>query len=89
MRKSNPRLIINVFHSHVYIKYHIQISQGDLNFFIEKNYNDDLSNNDNSSKIIDTINRLKEPIRQMNESEKKNTIKYFQNLCKLSLLYHS
>ena len=27
MRKSNPRLIINVFHSHVYIKYHIQISQ--------------------------------------------------------------
>lgn len=89
MRKSNPRLIINVFHSHVYTKYHIQISQGDLNFFIEKNYNDDLSNNDNSSKIIDTINRLKEPIRQMNDSEKKNTIKYFQNLCKLSLLYHS
>lgn len=89
MRKTNPRLIVSVFHTHVYMKYHIQISQGDLNFFIEKNYNDDLSNNDNSSKIIDTINRLREPIRQMNETEKNNTIKYFQNLCKLSLLYHS
>lgn len=89
IRKSNPRLIIKVFYTYVYTKYHDQINQGNVHFFIEKDYNDDLTNSDNSSKIIDSINRLREPIRQMNESEKQKTIKYMQNLCKLCKLYHS
>lgn len=89
IRKSNPRLIIKVFHTYVYNKYHEQIEQNNIHFFIEKDYNDDLTNSDNSSKIIDSINRLRDPIRQMNESEKKKTIKYMQNLCKLCKLYHS
>lgn len=88
IRKNNPRLIIKVFNTYVYTKYHLQIENGNIHFFIEKDYNDDLSNNDNSHKIVDSINRLREPIRQMNDSEKEKTIKYMQNLCKLCKLYH-
>ena len=87
IRKTNPRLIIQVFHNYVYTKYYTEIEKGDIQFFIEKDYRDDLSNNDNSNKIIESINRLRDPIRQMNEKDKLNTIKYLQNLCKLSNTY--
>lgn len=87
IRKNNPRLIINVFHKYVNLKYHDQIEQGNVHFFIEKDYADDLTHNNNSNQIIESINRLRDPIRKMNESEKIKTIKYLQNLCKLSNTY--
>ena len=92
IRKVNPRLIITVFYNDVYKKYYTHIEQGDIEFFIEKDYqtdlkNNDLINNDNFTKITQAINRLREPIRKMNDSEKQKTIKYLQNLCKLSHTY--
>ena len=89
IRKTNPRLIIQVFHEYVYQKYYSQIEVGNLLFFIEKDYRVDLTNNEHSNKIIDSINRLREPIRRMNDKDKQNTIKYLQNLCKLSGSYMS
>ena len=42
-----------------------------------------------SDKIIESINRLRNPIRLMNEEDKMKTVKYLQNLCKLSNSYIS
>jgi hypothetical protein len=88
MRKSNPKLIITVFYTYVVLKYQTHIDNGNLDFFIEKDYQDDLTYNDNSDKIIESINRLRNPIRLMDEKNKLNTIKYLQNLCKLSSSYN-
>jgi len=92
IRKVNPRLIITVFYNDVYKKYYTHIEKGDIDYFIEKDYqtdlkNNDLINNDNFTKITQAINRLRDPIRKMNHSEKQKTIKYLQNLCKLSDTY--
>jgi hypothetical protein len=87
IRKTNPKLIITVFHEHVYLKYDEQIQNNNIQFFIDKDYKDDLSENKHSDKIIESINRLRNPIRLMNEEDKMKTVKYLQNLCKLSNSY--
>ena len=88
IRKSNPKIIITVFYTYVVLKYQTYIDNGNINYFIEKDYQDDLTYNDNSDKIIESINRLRNPIRLMDEKNKLNTIKYLQNLCKLSSSYN-
>jgi len=87
IRKVNPRMFVTVFYNNVYSKYYTQIEKGEIEFFIEKDYKDDLTNNDHFNKIIESINRLRDPIRKMNDSDKQKTIKYLQNLCKLSNTY--
>lgn len=89
IRKSNPKLIITVFHEHVYLKYNDQIQNNNIQYFIDKDYKEDLSQNKHSDKIIESINRLRNPIRLMNEEDKMKTVKYLQNLCKLSNSYIS
>jgi len=89
IRKSNPKLIIMGFHEYVYLKYNEQIQMNNIQFFIDKDYKDDLTENKNSDKIIESINRLRNPIRLMEEEDKLKTIKYLQNLCKLSNSYIS
>ena len=87
LRKSNPKLIITVFYQHVVLKYQSQIDKGNIDYFIEKDYKEDLSSNEHSGKIINSINRLRDSIRIMDEKNKLNTLKYLQNLCKLSSSY--
>lgn len=89
IRKSNPKLIITVFHEYVYLKYDEKIQNNNIQFFIDKDYKDDLTENKHSDKIIESINRLRNPIRLMNEEDKMKTVKYLQNLCKLSNSYIS
>ena len=88
IRKTNPRLLITVFYTHVVLKYQTYINNGSIDYFIEKDYTEDLNQNNNSDKIISAINRLREPIKLMDEKNKLNTIKYLQNLCKLSSSYN-
>ena len=88
IRKTNPKIIITVFYTYVVLKYQTYIDNGNINYFIEKDYQDDLTSNNNSDKIIEAINGLREPIRLMDEKNKLNTIKYLQNLCKLSSSYN-
>ena len=87
LRKINPRLIIIKFKSAVSEKYGEQILAGDLQYFLEKDYNTDLSDSSQSDAILDKINKLKIPLANMEKADKDSVTKYLQNLCKLSNLY--
>ena len=87
IRKANPKMIIKIWSTFIVNKYQKEIESGDIRFFLEKDYSEDLQNADQSQKIMTTINRLREPIRNMSEEDKKKTIKYIQNLTKLALAY--
>jgi hypothetical protein len=89
IRKANPKLIIKIWQSYVIDKYHDKIDAGDISFFVNKNYGDDLVNSDNSDKISEAIDRLREPINMMSAEDQAKTMKYIQNLKKLSTIYHS
>jgi hypothetical protein len=89
IRKANPKLIIKIWQSYVIEKYKDNIDAGDISFFINKNYGDDLANTENSDKISEAIDRLRDPIKMMSIEDQAKTMKYIQNLTKLSTMYHS
>lgn len=86
IRKANPKMIVKIWNSYIVGNYRAQIEQGDLSFFINKDYSSDLANSDNSNKIMESINRLREPIKMMSTENQQKTMKYIQNLTKLALL---
>lgn len=84
---ANPSMIIKAWYKFIYTPYSKQIEAGDITFFFEKDYSNDLVYISNSNEIMQTIDILREPIKNMNDAEKEFTTKYLQNLTKLSVLY--
>ena len=87
LRKINPKIIIKSWDLFVVGKYKSVIESGDIRFFMDKDYSSDLSKNPNSKKIMDAIDRLREPVKMMNLEERTKIVKYIQNLTKLSEIY--
>lgn len=86
IRKANPKLIVKIWNQFIVSKYRTPIEKGDISFFINKDYSEDLEASQHSDKIMEAINRLRDPIRQMSEENRSKTMKYIQNLTKLALL---
>ena len=89
IRKLNPKLIIRIWKDFIFDKYNTEISDGNIDFFINKDYTDDLKYTSNNNTIIDKISTLREPIKQMGTENLNKTIKYIQNLSKLCNLYYT
>jgi hypothetical protein len=89
IRKMNPKLFIGVWLHSIVGKYRSEIESGNIDFFINKDYTEDVMDSPNSKKIIMGIDRLRNPIKEMNEENKKKSMQYIQNLTKLSTLYNN
>jgi squalene cyclase len=89
IRKINPKLVIKVFNEHVIGSYDLQINQGDINFFINNDYKKDLADVGSSNMILEKIDLLRQPIREMDQDEQAKVMKYIQNLSKLCGLYNT
>ena len=87
-RKLNPKLVLGVFRTYVIDKYSNEIDAKNIDFFINKNYETDLQDNSSSSMIIEKIDKLRDPVREMSEDNQQKVLKYLQNLKKLCLLYN-
>jgi len=87
LKKANPIILVKVWQSNVNIPYAKEIQAGDITFFFDKNYESDIvmGNSDSVLKIIDNI---REPVRTMSDENRAHTMKYIQNLSKLSNLYY-
>ena len=86
VRKANPKIIVKIWNTYIVGKYKPEIEAGNLDFFINKDYSDDFVNTNNSDKIIEAIDRFRQPIKNMTEQNKLKAIKYIQNLTKLACL---
>jgi hypothetical protein len=84
IRKMNPKMIVKIWKTQIVDKYDEQIENGDITFFMNKDYSADISGN---GKIMEGIDRLREPIKNMSKDNKDKTMKYIQNLSKLSKIY--
>jgi hypothetical protein len=89
IRKANPKMIVKIWNTFIVGKYKAEIESGNINFFINKDYSQDLVYAENSGKIMESIDRLRTPIKSMNTAEQAKTMKYIQNLTKLSSVYES
>lgn len=86
-KKANPTSLLKAWYHFVYKPYYDQIRVGNIEFFLDKDYSEDLNHMSNSGDIMKTIDRIRGPIREMGEENKKHSVVYMQNLCKLSELY--
>ena len=86
IRKANPKLIVRIWIKYVATPYHDRILAGDINFFIEKDYAEDLTRSNHTDQIMESIDRLRNPVKLMNPDNQQKTMKYIQNLCKIAAL---
>ena len=66
--------------------YKNQIDMGDISFFLEKDYSSDFVDYTQSDNIMDYINMLRDPIRNMGQENQAKAMKYIQNLSKIAEL---
>lgn len=89
IKRANPTIIIKTWYKFIFLPYAEIIDNGDLTFFIEKDYGQDLSTVNKSEEIVNMINNIRKPIKNMDEINKQHSLKYLQILSKLSELYNN
>jgi len=89
VKKMNPTIICKTWFRLVYTPYKDVIDQGDIRFFFEKDYTSDLDNIPNAAEIMGIIDKIRMPIKSMDEVNQGHCAKYIQNLSKLSTIYNA
>ena len=87
IKKVNPSLVIKLWYKYIVVNYESEIDNNNINFFIEKDYKNDLRYLNSSDDIMKHIDSLREPVRNMGESNQQKSFMYIKNLCILSRLY--
>lgn len=86
IKQSNPSLLIKVWLSNVYKPYKTEIDEENLEYFCHKDYTNDVKTNYNEE-ILSFIDQIRDPIKNMNEENKKHAMNYIKILSKLSVIY--
>jgi len=86
-KKANPSSLVKAWHFFVYQPYKEELARGDLTFFCDKDYQSDLTHMANSDEIMKAIQRIRDPIRSLDEKNKEVAFQFVRNLCKLSEVY--
>jgi hypothetical protein len=90
LRKANPKMIVSVWYRYICLKYEDEIEKGNLEYFLNKDYSNDLKMDQGATnKVLDGIDKIRDPIRNMGDGNKQKTIQYLNNLNQLSKIYNN
>lgn len=93
IKKLNSTLLVKYWKLNVYDIYKKQIDEGDIHFFIEKDYSKDIlaseSDKGSNDKILSMIEDVRTTIRDMDEKNREHSAKYIHNLSQLSEAYYT
>lgn len=87
IKKVNPKMIIKYWKSYIVDIYCSEIESGEIEFFINKEYGQDVKNLGDTNVVLEKIDKLREPVRGMKQEDQDKCMKYIQNLTKLCTLY--
>ena len=87
--KINPKMICKYYYENIALTYKSEISNGDISFFINKDYDEDLAEDWKTNKIKGTMDRWRNVLKNTKIENKNKSMKYFQNLSKLSEIYYN
>ncbi len=87
LRKANPKMIIGVWYRYVCIKYEAEINNENIEYFLTKDYSEDLDKNPNASQVLEGIDKIRRPLRELDSDNKKKCLQYLKNLNQLSKIY--
>ena len=86
IKKANPKKLIQVWKTSVLDCYGKEIEKGDIDFFLNKDYTNDLPS-DSSNKFLSIIEDSRFLLKQTSNENKEKSMKYLQNLTKICNLY--
>jgi hypothetical protein len=90
LRKANPKMIVSVWYRYICVKYENEIENENLEYFLTKDYSNDLKMDEGATnKVLDGIDKIREPLRHLDPVNKKKTIQYLKNLNQLSKIYNN
>ena len=90
MKQANPKMLLSVWYRYIYMKYAEKIEEENIDYFLNKDYTEDvakLEKNSSGSSIIESINKLKGPLKELDEENTSKCIQYLKNLNNLSNMY--
>lgn len=80
IKRSNPRLLMNLWSEHVFAKYGTQIAEGNLTYFLEKDYSTDLKDLVDNVAALEAIDRIRGPLKNLGGEKLKNVIVFLQSM---------
>lgn len=89
IKKANPALMVKAWFKQIYLPYKDIIDSGNIAFFFDKDYTQDVQSLSNAAEIMNLIDKIRAPIRSMDAANMEHCAKYVQNLSKLAVLYNS
>lgn len=89
IKRLNTTAIIKAWYTGVNLQYGNEISEGNIDFFINKDYSADLADVNKNDEIMKMIERIRVPISTTTDVNKEHCLKYLQNLNKLSIAYQN
>lgn len=85
LKKTNPTIIIKIWKTNINDQYKSYIDSGDIDFFLNKDYSTDFEKLPMGKDIAQLIDSsLRQPLRNLDSSNKKQFLSHFQllsNLC--------
>jgi len=91
MKQANPKMLLSVWYRYIYMKYADKIEEENIDYFLNKDYTDDVAklekNSSGGSSVIESINKLKGPLRELDEENTSKCLQYLKNLNNLSNMY--
>jgi hypothetical protein len=88
IKQANVTAIIKAWYTFVYVPYNVVIEQGNLDFFFDKDYAGDLRESKHQSKVMEVIDTLRQPLKNMSQENREHSVNYLRNLCKLCVVYN-
>jgi hypothetical protein len=88
LRRANPKIIIPIWKTYVLDKYEENIMGGNIEYFLEKDYTEDVKDTGNATTILEKINIVKNTMKELDKENIDKTILYLQNLTKLCKVYY-
>lgn len=85
IKKVNPKKIIVYWNNYIVSLYDQEIMDGDLDFFINKDYDYDIGGN--KSENLRILEDIRKSVKESTKENQKKAMKYVQNLNKLCKLY--
>lgn len=88
-KSANVTLLIKIWYTYVESPYGDILRKDNLDYFLDKDYNDDLVNLPNASNALRGIDMLRKPIKETTQVNKQHSLNYIKNLCKMSIVYNN
>lgn len=87
VKKMNPSLLIKGWKVNITDKYDSKIEEGDITYFLTKDYKEDLHELEKPQVIDEIIHDIRSMIGDMSSENKTRSFQYIQNLTRLSKHY--